>query len=85
MQVTESVSEAVGMSLGVRKCAVAHMRAGRVRRGGDVDTLQNRRDHGGRLLQVPRHRAGIWEEKCGDKEKGVRRIPATCQENLAEV
>ncbi len=40
MQVTESVSEAVGMSLGVRKCAVAHMRAGRVRRGGDVDTLR---------------------------------------------
>ena len=36
MTVVNGTSRAVGMRLGLRKCAVAHMRAGRVRRGGGV-------------------------------------------------
>ena len=35
LSMVEAISEVVGMKLGLRKCAVAHMRAGRVRsRGG---------------------------------------------------
>ena len=38
LSMVEGVSEAVGMKLGLKKCAVAHMRAGRVRKGGGADT-----------------------------------------------
>ena len=34
--VVEGLASAVGMSLGVRKCAVAHLRAGRVRQLGGI-------------------------------------------------
>ena len=36
--VVEDVSDAVGMRLGLRKCAVAHMRAGKLRRRGGATT-----------------------------------------------
>ena len=46
LEVVEGLAKAVGMYLGVRKCAVAHLRAGRVRqlggttsRGGDIEEL----------------------------------------------
>ena len=38
LEVAEGFSVAVGMTLGVRKCAVAHLRAGRVRSQGGVET-----------------------------------------------
>ena len=49
MQLTESVSEAIGMSLGVRKCGVVHMRAGRVRSVGGVESLR-----AGRVSEIGR-------------------------------
>lgn len=36
-QVAENVTGAVGMKLGAKKCAVAHMRAGRIVNGGGVE------------------------------------------------
>ena len=38
LEVAEGLSVAVGMTLGVRKCAVAHLRAGRARSQGGVET-----------------------------------------------
>ena len=38
LEVAEGFLVAVGMTLGVRKCAVAHLRAGRVRSQGGVET-----------------------------------------------
>ncbi len=37
VRVAEEISGAVGMEFGLEKCAVAHMRNGRTRRGGGVD------------------------------------------------
>ena len=38
LAMVDGTSGAVGMKLGLRKCAVAQMRAGRARIGGDADT-----------------------------------------------
>lgn len=83
MQVAESVSEAVGMSLGVRKCAVAHTRAGRVKRCGGVESLRAEQireiEVGG---GVPTGTCASRKKECCCEKKSVREIPATCPEDM---
>ncbi len=53
VRVTEGISGAVGMEFGFQKCAVAHMRNGRTRRGGCVDL-------GGRVSWAEMTPINIW-------------------------
>ena len=41
LEVVEGLADAVGMTMGVRKCAEAHLRAGRVRQRGGASTSRS--------------------------------------------
>ena len=77
-----TVEEALGMSLGLRKCAVAHAISGIVVQGGDLLLRTGGPIEEWRHVQVPRSSSAPGHQPKKDKGENQTGVPHTSQEDV---